>query len=249
MSRAEEFAKLRPLLSAIAYRITGDARAARYAVQACRLRWMAAPARHAPAEEHLAAEITRIAVRALHAARGEPVGPLLAAGLADPDRPAGLADALSLSALLVLERLSPLERAVFVLREAFGCSDTQIASALGCSVPACRQLLASVAVISDGGHEPLPWPTCVTGAENVAALVAAIVPPLVGVGVTVRWCRVGSRPGWVLRDRGGAILHTLLPDVRDGRIHRLHLVVHPGTAGHDGPQEAWTFPRGAGRAH
>ncbi|MDR6980667.1 RNA polymerase sigma-70 factor (ECF subfamily) [Streptomyces sp. 3330] len=250
MSRAEEFAKLRPLLYAIAYRIVGDERAARYAVQACRLRWTAAPQRPVPAEDRLpaegctsaegqlAAEVARIAVRALHAARGKPVEPFLAAGPADPDRPADLAEALSLAALMVLQRLSPLERAVFVLREAFGCGDAQIAAALGCSVPACRQLLASVAVISDGGREPLPWPSCVAGAENVAALLAAIVPPLVRVGVTVRWCRVGGRPGWVLRDRGGAVLHTLLPDVRDGRIDRLHLVVHPGPAGrpgHDDP--------------
>ncbi|MFF1442703.1 sigma factor-like helix-turn-helix DNA-binding protein [Streptomyces sp. NPDC058295] len=253
MSRAEEFARLRPLLFAIAYRIAGDTPAARHAVQACRLAWMAAPARPVPAEAHLAAEVTRIAVGALHAARaarGEPVSPLLAAGQADPDRPADLADALSLSALMVLERLSPLERAVFVLREAFGCGDTQIAAALGCSVPACRQLLASVAVISDGGRAPLPWPTCVAGDGNVAALVAAIVPPLVRVGVTVRWCQVGGRPGWVLRDRHGALLHTLLPEIRDGRMHRLHLVVHPGTAAHDGPaNRSCTLPRRAGRAH
>ncbi|WP_406004787.1 RNA polymerase subunit sigma-24 [Streptomyces sp. NBC_00637] len=238
MSRAEEFAKLRPLLFAIAYRIVGDTRAARYAVQACRLRWMAAPARPAPAEGHLAGEVARIALRALHAARlarGQSVGPLLATGPAGADRPADLADALSLAALMVLERLSPLERAAFVLREAFGCGDTQIAAALGCSVPACRQLLAGVAVLSDGGREPLPWPTCVSGAGNVAALIAAIVPPLVRVGVTVGRCQVAGRPGWVLRDRGGAILHALAPDVRDGQIHRLHLVVHPGAAAHGDP--------------
>lgn len=155
MRRADEFTKLRPLLYAIAYRILGDTRAAQYAVQAAWLRWMAAPAEPASVEGHLAAEVTRIAVRSLQSARvarGEVVGPLLAdSGLADPDRPAELADSLSLSALMVLERLSPLERAVFVLREAFGCGDERIAAALGCSEEACRQLLAAVATVSDGG--------------------------------------------------------------------------------------------------
>lgn len=93
MRRADEFTKLRPLLYAIAYRILGETRAAQYAVQAAWLRWMAAPEQPASVEGHLAAEVTRIAVRALQSARvarGEVVGPLLAdSGLADPDRPHG----------------------------------------------------------------------------------------------------------------------------------------------------------------
>jgi RNA polymerase sigma-70 factor, ECF subfamily len=51
-----------------------------------------------------------------------------------------LADSLSMAALLLLERLSPLERAVFVLREVFGFGFPEIAAAVGRSEPACRQL-------------------------------------------------------------------------------------------------------------
>jgi len=251
VSTADEFTKLRPLLSAIAYRITGDARAAQYAVQAAWLRSMAAPTRPASVEGYLAAEVSRIAVRAVRAARvarGDAVGPLLAdCRPADPDRPVELADSLALSALMVLERLSPLERAVFVLREAFGCGDEQIAAALGCSEEACRQLLDAVAEVSDGGREPLPWPTCVEGAENVSRMLAGIVAPLARVGITLDETLVGDRPGWVFRDRGGAVLHALVLDVHDGLPHRLHLVTHPG--GHADPvAEACAILRAADRA-
>ncbi|MFI5687575.1 sigma factor-like helix-turn-helix DNA-binding protein [Streptomyces sp. NPDC051636] len=252
MTKAEEFAKLRPLLFAIAFRIVGDARAAHYAVQAARLRWMVAPTPPASAEGHLAAEVTRIAAKALRSARiarGELVGPLLAGDLTDPARPADLAESLSLSALMVLERLSPLERAVFVLREAFGCSDMQIASALGCSQEACRQFLAAVADVSDGGREPLPWPTCVAGAENVTRLLTAIVPPLLRVGVTREECQVGGRPGSVFRDRDGRFLHAVSLDLCDGRIERIHLVVNPGEPAYADPvAEACAIVRAANRA-
>lgn len=251
MSRTDEFTKLRPLLFAIAYRILGDTRAAQYTVQAAWLHWMAAPTQPVSVEGQLAAEVTRIAVRALQSARvarGEIVGPLLAdSGPKDPDRPAELADSLSLSALMVLERLSPLERAVFVLHEAFGCGEEQIAAALGCSEEACRQLLGAVSAVSDGGREPLPWPACVTGAENVARVLSTIVPPLARVGITLDESLVGDRPGWVFRDRDGAVLHAMVLDVHDGQAQRLHLVVHPG--GHPDPvAEACAILREADRA-
>jgi len=58
----------------------------------------------------------------------------------DPARSAELADSVSTAALLLLERLSPLERAVFVLREVFGFSFPEVAAAVGRSEEACRQL-------------------------------------------------------------------------------------------------------------
>ncbi|WBO69657.1 sigma factor-like helix-turn-helix DNA-binding protein [Streptomyces camelliae] len=252
MTRAEEFARLRPLLFAIAYRILGDARAAHYAVQTARLRWTAQPTGPASVEGHLAADITRIAARALHSARvtqGELVGPLLTRVVTDPDRPADLEESLSLSALMVLERLSPLERAVFVLREAFGCGHAQIASALGCSQEASRRIVAAVAAVSDGGRAPLPWPTCVTGAWNIARLLTAIVPPLLRVGVTLEECQVNGRPGSVFRGRDGAVLQAIALDAGDGRVQRMHLVAPPAGAGHADPvAEACAVLREAGRA-
>src|SRR5690625_7413111 len=58
----------------------------------------------------------------------------------DPERSAELADSVSMAALLLLERLSPLERAVFVLHEVFGFTFAVVASAVGRSEAACRQL-------------------------------------------------------------------------------------------------------------
>ncbi len=58
----------------------------------------------------------------------------------DPARSAELADSVSMAALLLLERLTPLERAVFVLREVFGFGFPEIAGVVGRSEAACRQL-------------------------------------------------------------------------------------------------------------
>ena len=57
--------------------------------------------------------------------------PLLTDPYQDPARSAELADSVSMAALLLLERLSPLERAVFVLREVFGFGFPEVASAVG----------------------------------------------------------------------------------------------------------------------
>jgi RNA polymerase sigma-70 factor (ECF subfamily) len=70
----------------------------------------------------------------------------------DPERSAELADSLSMAALLLLERLTPLERAVFVLREVFGFGFPEIASALGRSESACRQLAVRARRHVDAGR-------------------------------------------------------------------------------------------------
>ncbi|HLT16573.1 MAG TPA: sigma factor-like helix-turn-helix DNA-binding protein, partial [Acidimicrobiales bacterium] len=60
----------------------------------------------------------------------------------DPEHAAQLADSVSMAALLLLERLSPLERAVFVLREVFQFGFADVAAAVGRSEAACRQLVS-----------------------------------------------------------------------------------------------------------
>jgi RNA polymerase sigma-70 factor (ECF subfamily) len=148
MSRAEEFEELRPLLFAIAYRILGSVSEAEDAVQETWLRYQASPAEPASAKAFLSAAVTRISIDVLRSARvrrEEYVGnwlpePLLTDPYEDPARSAELADSVSMAALLLLERLTPLERAVFVLREVFALDFPQIASAVGRSEAACRQL-------------------------------------------------------------------------------------------------------------
>ncbi|MFG2939977.1 RNA polymerase sigma-70 factor [Streptomyces sp. NPDC048282] len=148
MSPEEEFEELRPLLFAISYRILGSVGEAEDAVQDTWLRWTAAATRPASTRAYLSAVVTRISVDVLRSARvrrEEYVGtwfpePLLTDPYQDPERSAQLADSVSMAALLLLERLSPLERAVFVLREVFGFSFAEVATAVERTEAACRQL-------------------------------------------------------------------------------------------------------------
>ena len=160
MSRAGEFQELRPLLLAIAYRILGSVAEAEDAVQETWLRYQSSPAQPASAKAFLSAVVTRISIDVLRSARVRRetyVGPwlpepLLTDPYQDPVRSAELADSVSMAALLLLERLSPLERAVFVLREVFGFSFPEIASAVGRSEAACRQLAVRARRHMDAGR-------------------------------------------------------------------------------------------------
>jgi RNA polymerase sigma-70 factor, ECF subfamily len=150
VTRTEEFEKLRPLLFAIAYRILGSVAQAEDAVQESWLRFDASPTQAVSTKAFLSAVITRISIDMLRSARVRRetyVGqwfpePLVTDPYEDPERTAELADSVSMAALLLLERLTPLERAVFVLREVFGFGFPDVASAVGRSEAACRQLAA-----------------------------------------------------------------------------------------------------------
>jgi RNA polymerase sigma-70 factor, ECF subfamily len=160
VTRAEEFEELRPLLFAIAYRILGSVAEAEDAVQETWLRYEASPTRPTSVKAFLSAVVTRISIDVLRSARvrrEEYVGPwlpepLLTDPYEDPERSAELADSVSMAALLLLERLSPLERAVFVLREVFGFSFPEVASAVGRSEAACRQLAVRARRHMDAGR-------------------------------------------------------------------------------------------------
>ena len=149
MTRTEEFEELRPLLFSIAYRILGSVSEAEDAVQETWLRFEASPTQPTSTKAFLSAVVTRISIDVLRSARvrrEEYVGPwfpepLLTDPYEDPERSAELADSVSMAALLLLERLSPLERAVFVLREVFGFGfprDRVGGGAVGGGVPPAR---------------------------------------------------------------------------------------------------------------
>ncbi|MFD7321895.1 RNA polymerase sigma-70 factor [Streptomyces sp. NPDC059875] len=149
MSKVEEFEELRPLLFSIAYRILGSVSEAEDAVQETWLRFDGSGTVPTSTKAFLSAAVTRISIDVLRSARvrrEEYVGPwfpepLLSDPYEDPARSVELADSVSMAALLLLERLSPLERAVFLLREVFGFGFDEVASAVGRSEAACRQLL------------------------------------------------------------------------------------------------------------
>ncbi|MFI6402782.1 RNA polymerase sigma-70 factor [Streptomyces sp. NPDC050548] len=147
--KAQEFEELRPLLFSIAYRILGSVGEAEDAVQETWLRYDGSATRPTSTKSFLSATVTRISIDVLRSARvrrEEYVGPwfpepLLSDPYQDPARSVELADSVSMAALLLLEQLSPLERAVFVLREVFAFGFDEIATTVGRSESACRQLL------------------------------------------------------------------------------------------------------------
>ncbi|MEV6016985.1 RNA polymerase sigma-70 factor [Streptomyces sp. NPDC051997] len=149
MDKVEEFEELRALLFSIAYRILGSVSEAEDAVQETWIRYDRSTTVPTSAKAFLSATVTRVSIDVLRSARvrrEQYAGPwlpepLLTDPYEDPERSAELADSVSMAALLLLERLSPLERSVFVLREVFAFGFDEIAPAVGRSEAACRQLL------------------------------------------------------------------------------------------------------------
>ncbi|WP_328619485.1 RNA polymerase sigma factor SigJ [Streptomyces sp. NBC_00354] len=140
------FHEHRGLLHAVAYRVLGRAADAEDVVQEAWLRWSRVNAEQvADAEGYLVRVTTRLAIDRLRSARARResyVGPWLPEPLlTGPDvaDDVALADTVSTAMLLILESLSPLERAVFVLREAFGYAYAEIGDIVGRDEAAVRQ--------------------------------------------------------------------------------------------------------------
>jgi RNA polymerase sigma-70 factor, ECF subfamily len=146
-AHADRFAAQRPLLLGVAYRVLGRVADAEDVVQEAWIRWSAVdPATVKDPRAFLVRVATRLALdrlRRIKARHEEYVGPWLPEPLLtqpDPTERVERTEAISLALLVVLESLSPLERAVFVLREAFGYSHAEIADILGRHEAAVRQL-------------------------------------------------------------------------------------------------------------
>jgi len=152
MGTAEIYEPLRPLLFSIAYRMLGTVSDAEDIVQEAFLRYHGAAAGGGGVESpkaYLSAVTTRLCIDQLRSARarreayvGEWLPEPLLTDTAAPD-PAGAAEqaeSLSMAFLLLLERLTPVERAVFLLRDVFGYDYGEIAGIVGKSEDNCRQL-------------------------------------------------------------------------------------------------------------
>jgi RNA polymerase sigma-70 factor (TIGR02957 family) len=151
-----DYTGYRPLMFSIAYRMTGSVSDAEDIVQEAFLR-VARPSADAPSRDdvaspkaYLATVTTRLAIDHLRSARVRResyVGtwlpePLIADREPDPADLAETSDSLSMAFLVLLESLSPAERAVFLLREVFGYGYPEIAEAVGKTEAACRQTFA-----------------------------------------------------------------------------------------------------------
>jgi RNA polymerase sigma-70 factor (TIGR02957 family) len=146
-STGRTFDEHRDFLVSVAYRILGSVTDAEDIVQEAWLRWSGVD--HSQVKDPRAFLIrvtTRLAIdrlRRVKARRESYVGPWLPEPVLtsqDPAEDAAMAESVSMAILVMLETLSPLERAVFVLREAFGMPHSEIADVLGRKEEAVRQL-------------------------------------------------------------------------------------------------------------
>jgi RNA polymerase sigma-70 factor, ECF subfamily len=147
----ELFAELRRLLFSIAYRMLGSATEAEDIVQEAYLRFLretSAGTRVESPKAYLSAVATRLSIDHLRSARVRResyVGtwlpePLITDEDAETERNAEVSDSLSMGFLVLLETLTPVERAVFLLREVFEYDYAEIASIVGKNEANCRQV-------------------------------------------------------------------------------------------------------------
>lgn len=149
MEHHEIFEEHRSLLFSIAYRMLGSACEAEDIVQDTFVRWLGtAVGEVASPKSFLSAATVRLSIDQLRKAkvrRATYIGPWLpeplVSSLEEPGAQLYRSESLSLAFLALLERLSPPERAVFVLREVFEYDYSEIAALLGRSEAGCRQLL------------------------------------------------------------------------------------------------------------
>src|SRR6188768_3374036 len=148
---AASFEPYRRRLLGLAYRMLGSMADAEDAVQEAYLRWHRADRNNvADPRAFLMTTTTRMCLDMLASARArreEYVGPWLPEPVVDtaalaPDSRTELAEDLSIALLLTPDRLSPLERAAFLLHDVFDFSFSEVASALERNEAACRQLAA-----------------------------------------------------------------------------------------------------------
>lgn len=151
MAKDEALEDLRPLMFSIAYRMLGSVKDAEDIAQEAFLRFHRSTAEGTVVESpraFLATVTTRLAIDQLRSARAQRETyfgpwlpePLLTSAGPGPEAVAEMADSLSMSFLVLLERLSPVERAVFLLKEVFDYGYDEIAGIVGRSVVNCRQI-------------------------------------------------------------------------------------------------------------
>src|SRR3954466_16146302 len=149
---ARQFEAYRPLMFSIAYRMLGSVTEAEDIVQEAYLRYQATPTDEIVSHKaFLSTIVTRLCLNQLQSARAQReayIGPWLPepvlTGVDErfaPLQQAELHESLALAFLVLLEQLTPLERAVFLLREVFDYDYAEIAAIVGKAEAACRQLL------------------------------------------------------------------------------------------------------------
>lgn len=254
----EVYEELRPLMFSIAYRMLGSASEAEDIVQEAYLRFYHTSARGTTIESpkaFLTTVTTRLAIDALRSARVRRetyVGPWLPEPLltaveseSDPTEQAEQTESLSLAFLVLLETLSPVERAIFLLREVFDYRYDEIAEIVQKSEENCRQIFARAKKRIDAGkprfavhpkdqQELAARFFAAVEQGNLAGLVEFLAADVVfygdggGKAHAYRWPIVG-------RDRVALVLKSLFKTARDFNvtIERAHINGQPGALSFD----------------
>ena len=143
---AASFDPLRPKLMRVAYRMLGSVADAEDILQEAFIRWMGADRGEVrEPEAFLRRTVTRLCLDQLKSARHQRetyIGPWLP----DPVLEEESEEDITLPLMLALERLSPLERAAFLLHDVFGLEFEEVAASIGRDPAACRQLAARARV-------------------------------------------------------------------------------------------------------
>jgi RNA polymerase sigma-70 factor, ECF subfamily len=270
-SALEVFEEQRPMLFGIAYRMLASVADAEDILQDTWLKWSAVDVGTLDQPRaYLARTVTNLSINRLKSAavrRESYVGPWLPEPLVTEDdagRRAEQAEAVSLAMLVVLETLSPLERAVFVLKEVFGFGYREIAGILGRAEPSVRQVSSRARAHVQARRPRYDAPAdtrrrvtdeflaaCVGGDLNqMMELLAPDVKAWTDGGVA-RWilgvlrrlpADPGAEPVLVNGEPGILITSSGMPDSviaadlnADGRIEAIRLIRNPGKLGHIAP--------------
>jgi RNA polymerase sigma-70 factor (ECF subfamily) len=167
---ASSFDPLRPRLIRVAYRMLGSVADAEDAVQEAFLRWLEVDRRSVAAPEaYLRRVVTRICLDQLKSARRRRetyIGPWLPEPVVEAAEDE--IDDVTLPLMMALERLSPLERAAFLLHDVFGADFDDVAETIGRDPAACRQLASRAR-----GHVRAARPRFPVAKERGLAIAAA----------------------------------------------------------------------------
>ncbi|TDO58955.1 RNA polymerase sigma-70 factor (ECF subfamily) [Kribbella sp. VKM Ac-2571] len=220
------FDAVRPRLMGIAYRMLGSHAEAEDLVQEVWLRWQAADrsAVQSPVA-YLSTAVTRLAINASQSARARRetyIGPWLPEPVdtsADPYLGAERGEALSFAVLLVLERLSPTERAAYILREAFDYSYGELAAMLQSTEPAVRQLVSRARKRIRAERR-----TEVSGAQQKTLLTAFIAAARAGDVSVLEELLANDAISY--SDGGGAARASKFPVVGRLRVAKYHRAFH-----------------------
>jgi len=144
MNRPETFNEYRPLLMSIAYRMLGTRADAEDAVQETFLRYQATQEEPSSPKALLATIITRLCIDELRSSRVQReryVGPWLPEPVVTEGTKVEMAESLTMAFLVLLESLTAVERAAFLLHEVFDYDYTEIAGMIGKTEASCRQMV------------------------------------------------------------------------------------------------------------